>query len=185
MKTSITRLAILWLLVLVAMPVAPAQEPTRPATQPPAQDQARGPGMGAGRGMGMDQGHRQDMQTIHALFDGHQKITRTVTTTPDGVITLTESKDPAVQALIVAHAQAMKKRLEDRRPIRDWDPLFAAIFANAAKIRMEVIPTELGVKVVETSADPAVVRLIQAHADGVTEFVREGAAVMHKRHDLK
>jgi hypothetical protein len=50
---------------------------------------------------------------------------------------------------------------------------------------MEVIPTEHGVKVVETSADPAVVRLIQAHADGVTEFVREGAAVMHKRHDLK
>lgn len=184
MKTSITRLAILLLLVLVTMPVAPAQEPGQ---NQPGRGPGMGPGMGQGRGQGMvmDQGHRQDMQMIHALFDAHKKITRTVTTTEDGVITLTESKDPAVQAMIVAHAQAMKKRLENRQPIRDWDPLFAALFENAAKIRMEVIPTGSGVRIVETSTDPEVVKLIHAHAAGVTEFVREGAAVMHKRHDLK
>jgi hypothetical protein len=170
MKISIISLPLLLVTFLVNLQVTPAQEHS-----------GNSPGMGPGMG----QGHRQDMQTIHALFDAHRKITRTVKNTEDGVITLTESADPAVQALITAHAQAMKKRLEQRQPIRDWDPLFAALFENAAKIRMEVIPTERGVKIVETSADPAVVRLIQAHAAGVSEFVREGSAVMHKRHDLK
>ena len=166
MRTSISGLSTLMLIMLTTLSVVMAQE------------------AGAG-GPGMGQGHRQDMQTIHALFDAHQKITRTVTNTEDGVVTLTESADPAVQALITAHARAMKKRLEQRQPIRDWDPLFAALFENAAKISMEVIPTERGVKIVESSTDPAVVKLIQAHAAGVSEFVREGAAVMHKRHELK
>ncbi len=129
-------------------------------------------------------GNRDDMRTIHALFDQHRQIRRTVTVIEQGVETLTEADDARTRALIVEHAQAMKNRLVRHQPIRMWDPLFAALFRNADKIHMEVIPTLKGVKVVETSTDPDVVKLIRAHAEGVSEFVREGASVMHKSHQL-
>lgn len=144
-----------------------------------------GQGQMRGRMMGMmGQGQMQNMQTIHALFDYHDKITRTVKNTENGVETLTESDDPKVQTLIAEHAWAMQKLLEDRQPIRQWDPLFVELFKNADKIKMEITRTAKGVRVVETSADAYVVKLVQAHAQGVSEFVKEGMPSMHKTHEL-
>ncbi len=149
----------------------------------PAQQQQQ-QGQGQGRMGGMGQGQPQDMKTIHALFDGHKQITRTVTETTNGVETLTESNDPKLQALLKEHVRAMQQRLVKHQPIRQWDPLFAELFKQADKIRMEVSATTKGMKVVETSADAYVVKLIQAHARGVSEFAKEGMAVMHKEHPL-
>jgi len=139
---------------------------------------------GQGRGMGMGGNQPQDMKTIHALFDDHKKITRTVKNISNGVETVTESDDPKVKALIIEHSWAMKARLEKKQPIRQWDPLFAELFKHSDKIKMELTNTAKGVKVVETSDDAYVVKLIQAHAAGVSEFVQEGMSVMHKQHDL-
>ncbi|MGE0104868.1 MAG: hypothetical protein AB7H86_21040 [Blastocatellales bacterium] len=144
-------------------------------------------GRGQGRGQGRMQGrggNQDDMQTIHSLFDAHKNITRTVKQIPNGVETLTESDDPKVQALIKEHVWAMKERLEKKQPIRMWDPLFVALFENADKIKMDIVATAKGAKIIETSTDPYVVKLIQSHAGGVSEFVSEGMAVMHKRHEL-
>ncbi|MDX2032097.1 MAG: hypothetical protein SF339_15590 [Blastocatellia bacterium] len=148
-----------------------------------AQGQGKGR-MGGGMGMGQGAGHMDDMNTIHAMFDEHQKIARTVKKIENGVETTTESDDPKVRAMIVEHAWAMQKRLEKKQPIRAWDPLFEELFKNSEKIRMEVANTPKGVKVVETSTDPYVVKLIQSHAMGVSEFVKEGRPSMHKRHEL-
>ena len=78
----------------------------------------------------------------------------------------------------------MYKRLANHQPIRMWDPLFAELFKHAEKIKMEMTTTAKGLKVTETSADEYVVKLIQAHAEGVSEFVREGMSSMHKEHPL-
>ena len=78
----------------------------------------------------------------------------------------------------------MKARLEKKQPIRQWDPLFAELFKHSGKIKMELTNTAKGVKVVETSDDVYVVKLIQSHAAGVSEFVKEGASIMHKEHPL-
>lgn len=147
---------------------------------------ATGMAQGQGRmgGMGMGGNQPQDMKTIHALFGDHQKITRTVKPISNGVETVTESDDPKVKALIVEHAWAMKTRLEKKQPIRQWDPLFAELFRQADKIKLEITNTEKGVKITETSTDAYVVKLIQAHAAGVSEFVSEGMSVMHKEHSL-
>lgn len=147
-------------------------------------NQQQGQGQGRMGGMGMGQGQPQDMKTIHALFDGHEKITRTVKEIANGVETYTESDDPKVQALIKEHVWAMQQRLEKHQPIRQWDPLFAELFKQADKIKMEVSATAKGMKVSETSTDAYVVKLIQTHAKGVTEFVKEGMPVMHKEHPL-
>lgn len=127
---------------------------------------------------------QQDMRTIHALFDSHAKISRSVKHIPGGIEAVTESEDPAVRALIVEHTWAMKARLEKKQMIRGWDPLFRALFEHAEKIKLAVSNTAKGVKVVETSADPYVVKLIQAHAEGVSEFTAKGLSVMHKEHPL-
>lgn len=150
------------------------------------QGMGQGQGKGQGKGMmmgGMD-GRPEDMQTIHMLFENNTKITRNVRNIKNGVEALTESDDPKIQAKIAEHAYAMKKRLENRQPIRQWDPLFVALFENADKIKLEVVQTKKGVKIIETSNDPYVVKLIQSHAAGVSEFAKEGMPVMHKRHEL-
>ncbi len=131
-----------------------------------------------------DEGPTQDMETIHALFADSKKIKRSVKNITGGVETTTESYDPTIKALIVEHAFAMKERLINKQPMRTWDPLFAALFEYADKIDLQIIRTEKGVKVIETSTDPYVTQLIQAHAQGVSEFVKEGMAGMPKRHEL-
>jgi hypothetical protein len=136
------------------------------------------------RGGMMGGANREDMAVIHQLFANHESIQREVTKTTDGVETVTTSSDPKVAALLVEHAYAMKERMEKKQPIRMWDPLFVELFANASKINMEVTRIPNGVRVVETSADKYVVKLIQAHADAVSEFAEKGMEVMHKRHDL-
>ncbi|MEW6127254.1 MAG: hypothetical protein AB1757_09460 [Acidobacteriota bacterium] len=141
-------------------------------------------GMMQGKGMMQDSGRMQDMETIHALFADNKKIKRSVKNIANGVEATTESNDPKVKALIIEHTFAMKERLVNKQPIRIWDPLFAALFEHADKIELLVTRTEKGVKITETSNDPYVVKLIQSHAQGVTEFVKEGMAVMHKPHEL-
>jgi uncharacterized protein len=44
--------------------------------------------------------------------------------------------------------------------------------------------TEKGVKVTETSTDPYVAKLIQAHADVVTNFIANGRAEAMKDHPV-
>ena len=78
----------------------------------------------------------------------------------------------------------MYQRLSAGQPIRQWDPLYAEIFRQAGKIHMELSNTAKGIKVVETSTDPWVVKLLHSHADGVSEFVDQGMAAMHKEHPL-
>lgn len=166
--------------MMLAMPTAWAAE------QCPMMKDGKCPMQGGMHGnmKGGMHGNQRDMQTIHALFDEHAKVTRTVKIVPAGIEAVTESEDAKTAAKIQEHTLAMKKRLEQKQPIRMWDPLFAALFEHADKIDMQIIQTAKGVKIVETSTDPFVVKLIQSHAEGVTEFVKEGYKVMHKEHPV-
>ena len=135
---------------------------------------------------GLTQGENQtkDMEPPQALFADNKKVKRSVKKIPNGIEATTESNDPKVKAMIVEHAFAMKERLINKQPVRGWDPLFAELFEHADKINLQITETAKGVKVVETSADPYVVQLIQSHAQSISEFAKEGMASMHKRHEL-
>ena len=150
-----------------------------------AQDQTQHRGSAANQSHGMPGGHGpQDMKTIHSLLNAHQQVTRTVTKLSNGIQTLTESDDAQVRAMVRQHVAAMYQRLANKRPIRGWDPLFAELFKQADKIKMVMVDTAKGVSVTETSADPWVAKLLHAHAEAVSEFVKDGNAVMHKEHPL-
>ena len=86
----------------------------------------------------------------------------------------TESNNPKVVEKLQAHVASMYKRVEERRPIHARDPLFAEIFRNSNKIKMKLENTKTGVKIVETSQDPYVAKLIQAHAEVVNLFLKNG-----------
>lgn len=148
----------------------------------------RGPGRGMGRGMmggGGPQGEmRNDMQVFHHLLEHYDDIRRTVKNTETGVETVTESDNPEIAAKIQEHVVAMQKRLEEGRGLRFWDPLFRALFQKSAEISMKVERTEKGVKVTETSKNPQVVPLIQAHARVVSGFVQRGFDEAHESHEV-
>lgn len=144
---------------------------------------AQGPGKMAMM-HGDDPNHMADMTLIHFLLDNGKQVTRTITDLPNGVETVTESADPAIAAKIREHVGAMYRRLADKKPIHMRDPLFRELFANADKIVMKSEATEKGVRVIETSTDPKVAALIQAHARVVSKFIENGRAEAMKNHPV-
>jgi hypothetical protein len=100
------------------------------------------------------------------------------------VVTITESDDPQVAAKIQEHVQAMHVRIKENQPIHRRDPLFDMLFRHSDKIEMKFEKTDKGMKVIETSADPYVVKLIQAHAKVVSRFVKNGFDEAHRNHEV-
>lgn len=141
-------------------------------------------GAGQGHGQGQGQAHDRDHNDFRYLLMNHQKIRRSVQLLPNGVQTLTESDDPQVAAKIREHVYWMKERIEKQQPIRMRDPLFAELFRNAGQIKMVTENTPKGVRVVETSQNPYVVKLIQEHAKTVSEFVKRGFPEAMKNHPV-
>jgi hypothetical protein len=138
-----------------------------------------GPGRG---GPGRDKDFLVDRDDFHFLLEHHDQIRRKVKQLKDGVETVTESDNQEVAAKIQKHVSAMYQRVENRRPIRMRDPLFAEIFRHADKIKMRVENTPKGVRIIETSDDAYVVSLIQSHAQVVSAFVSDGFQEAQKTH---
>jgi len=154
---------------------------------PATAQQGRGRGVGRkgggpGRGRGHDERHREDHKDFQFLLTNHEKIRRIVKELPNGVETLTESDDTAIAAKIQEHVHWMQYRIEETKPIRMRDPLFAELFQHTDKIVMDVAKTDKGVRVKETSDDPYVAKLIRAHAKAVSGFVDRGFTEAMKNH---
>lgn len=167
---------------LVVFQKSTADEPS-PAERPPL-GMGRGRGRGAGRGRGPGAAMRADQEVFHYLLARHAEIDRTVKPLGNGVETVTESDQPEVAKKIQEHVAAMHKRVQEGRGLRYWDDLFVAIFRKHASITMSVENTEKGVRVIETSDDPTVVALIQAHAAVVSKFVAHGFEEAHRNHPV-
>jgi hypothetical protein len=135
-----------------------------------------------GKGPKGDPAFTADRETFHYLLDRRKDIRRQVTRVAAGVETLTESDDPKVTARIQEHVEAMHRRIKEGRPIHLRDPLFREIFRHADKVEMKIERTAKGAKVTESSRDPYVARLIQAHADVVSLFLKNGHWEVKKNH---
>ena len=128
--------------------------------------------------------HAADHDVIHFLLENHKQIRRTVKELPTGVETLTESNDPEIATKIKTHVRSMAERIEKTLPIRMRDPLFAELFRHTDRIKMAHTETEKGIRVTETSDDPYVVKLIQAHAKVVSGFAERGYAEAMRNHPV-
>ena len=145
---------------------------------------AFGQGGRGGRGMMGDAAHAADMQLFHQLFDHRTEIERQVIAREDGIETVTESKNPEVTRLLQTHVAAMLARVKEGRPIHQRDPLFVELFKHADQIAVTHEPTAGGGRIVETSTDAYVVKLLHAHAEVVSAFLANGMPEMMKNHPL-
>ena len=78
----------------------------------------------------------------------------------------------------------MLARVKERRPIHQRDPLFAELCKNADRIEARHELTTGGVRVIETSKDAYVVKLLHAHAEVVSAFLANGRSEMMKNHPV-
>ncbi len=120
----------------------------------------------------MGGGMMQDMGTIHGLLASHRSINRRVEDLPNGVRTVTTSKDRRIAELIRTHVRQMTARYERDQPIRPMDPVFRELFKNRDKATLRYEDIQGGIRVTHTSDDPQVVLLIRQHA---RRFVSEAA----------
>ena len=158
----------------------------------PMMRQGMGPGMGAGMGRGpvgmlttQDANSAADMGVVMNLVHDNTKIRRTVTRLPDGIRTVTESDDPKIARDIKAHVASMSGRLKDGREFNIFSTTLPVIFDNAKNIKSAVELTDKGAIVTRTSSDAKVVAALQAHADEVTELVKEGPVAFHRGIDSR
>lgn len=143
-----------------------------------------GQGGRGGRGMMGDAAHAADMQLFHQLFEHRSEISRQVIARADGIETVTESKNPEVTRLLQTHVASMLARVTEGRPIHQRDPLFVELFKYADQIAANHELTPGGVRVIETSKDAYVVKLVQAHAEVVSAFLANGMSEMMKNHPV-
>jgi len=150
--------------------------------------QGMGPGMGRGP-VGMltsqDGNSAADMGIAMNLVHENTRIRRTVTRLPDGIRTVTESDDPKIAQDIKAHVAGMSGRLESGKEFNIFSTTLPVIFDNAKSIKSAVEYTDKGAIVTRTSGDPKVVAALQAHADEVTELVKEGPVAFHRGIDAR
>jgi hypothetical protein len=119
------------------------------------------------------------------MLEKHDRIRRQVHEVDGGIESVTESDDPKVAALIFEHVEAMKRRVEAGERLRQWDPLYKAVFDAGTKINLAIERTAKGASVRETSTDPVVVKLIRQHAGVVSGFAARGTEESVKTHPVE
>jgi alpha-acetolactate decarboxylase len=123
---------------------------------------------------------RSLMQDAHALVFDHATISRSVEKLPNGVRTITKTANPDLLPVLRKHPRQMGELYQQGGMVRGWDPLFRELAAVSGKVKMEVKDIENGVEVLSTSEDAEVVKLIQAHADKVSDMAKRGAPAMRE-----
>ena len=125
----------------------------------------------------------QEVNDLKTIFQKHKDITRTVTPLPDGIRTVTESDADHVRDAIISHVSMMVTRLQEGRnpDIRIQSPTLDKLFDVYDQIETETELTETGIAVIQTSANPDVVRLLQTHAAEVSDMSQRGMAAVHER----
>lgn len=125
----------------------------------------------------------EEVSDLRTIFEQHSQIERQVSNLPNGIVTVTASANTDVQNAIVSHVAMMVTRLaEGRNPeVIIQSPTLDALFDFHDEIETEVERTNDGVKVVQTSENPEVVLLLQAHAAEVSDMSLRGMDAIHDR----
>jgi hypothetical protein len=119
-----------------------------------------------------------DMSTYMDMFNRHAAIRRTVEQIPGGIRTTTESDAPDLSTQLQAHVESMYSHLVRGTEVTCMSPSLSVLFANSSAYSRQLVLTEKGVAVTETSSDPYLTKAIRDHAQEVTGFVEDGMTAM-------
>lgn len=199
--------AALVVLTSLTVPTAMANERSFPSGDAPVEvAQMSGHGMhhnnaeGPGRGMhghGADgSGHdmvnmpglrgldasAEESAELAAMFSNFEKISRSVTNLPNGIRTITFTKDPELMSVVVSHVTGMIQRVEEGRDPKVFiqSPTLDLLFERRDQIKTDIEMTDDGIVVTQTSDDPEVVEALQTHASEVSDMVDRGMQAVHE-----
>jgi hypothetical protein len=124
-----------------------------------------------------------EVDDMKKMFREHKGIRRSVVNLTNGIETITESDDPALRSAVAAHVVGMIGRVQAGRDpkVVIQSPTLDTVFDGRDRIETTITMTATGVRVTQTSADPAVVKALQTHAGEVSEMAERGMAVVHER----
>jgi len=124
----------------------------------------------------------EESAEIATLFRNFKKISRSVENLPNGIRAITNSEDKEVMAVLISHAVTMIERVKqkDDPQIIIQSPTLDLFFLLADEIESDVIITEEGLVVVQTSSNPKMVEALQAHAAEATAMADGGMDAMHE-----
>ncbi len=125
----------------------------------------------------------QEVNDLKNIFTNHKKITRNVTNVPNGIKTITFSKDEKVRESIINHVSMMTTRMaENKNPeVMIQSPTLTELFKYYDQIETELEVTDTGIAVIQTSKNPEVVKLLQKHAGEISDMVDRGMQAIHER----
>jgi hypothetical protein len=126
---------------------------------------------------------QEEVNDLKDIFQNHREITRTVENLTNGIRSITETKNDNLRDAVVRHVVSMVDRLEEKRDpkIIIQSPTLDILFKGSHAIKTEINMTDLGVEVIQTSADPILVKALQKHAAEVTDMVERGMRSVHER----
>ena len=125
----------------------------------------------------------QEINDLKEIFRSHKGITRNVMNIANGIVTTTEAKDETLREAIVTHVSMMVTRLQEGRDpeVIIQSPTLGSLFTVYDETETEIELTDMGVKVIQTSASPQVVKLLQTHAGEVSDMAERGMEAVHER----
>ena len=126
---------------------------------------------------------KQEVSDLKEIFRSHKGISRDVTNISNGIITTTEAEDETLREAIISHVSMMVTRLQEGKnpQVMIQSPTLDALFEVYDEIETEIEQTEMGVKVIQTSANPDIVELLQTHAAEVSDMSKRGMQAVHER----
>ena len=124
-----------------------------------------------------------EVSELKALFQNHKDITRSVELLPNGIKTLTETKDEELRAALVGHSAGMITRVEQGKnpqiPIQSLT--LKTLFEGRDTIVTEIEITDYGIAIIQTSTDPKVVAALQEHALEVSDLTERGMESVYQQ----
>jgi hypothetical protein len=126
---------------------------------------------------------KEEVNDLKDIFRNHREITRTVENLPNGIRTITKTKNDNLREAVVRHVVGMVDRLEEKKDpkIIIQSPTLDILFKGSHAIKTGINMTDLGVEVIQTTADPNLVKALQKHAAEVTNMVERGMRAVHER----
>lgn len=174
------------------------------AVFPAAPVLSQGMGQGMGQGMHHGMGHHgadgtghdevnmpglrgldatpEESAELAEMFRNFPRISRTVENLPNGIRTLTFSKDEELMGVVASHVVGMITRVEEGRDPKVFiqSPTLDILFERRDRIETRIDMTEEGIEVVQTSDDPEIVAALHTHAGEVSAMVDRGMAAVHE-----
>ena len=97
--------------------------------------------------------------------------------------TINESNNSRLRSAIIDHVSMMVTRLEEGKNPKVFiqTPILDRLFEFYDVINTELEVTEKGIIVIQTSNNEKVVKLLQIHADEVSDMSKRGMIAVHQR----